>query len=112
MAGARVLANSTAPIAIHRPFAPLRSICDPCPNGASEGARPLPVNLSKSPGSHATIAGLARATGSARPAQEEAALAKGQKKSNKEIRKPKADKPKAAPAARSFLTPPPAKKGK
>jgi hypothetical protein len=44
--------------------------------------------------------------------QKEAALAKGQKKSNKEIRKPKADKPKAEPAARSFLTPPPAKKGK
>ena len=33
-------------------------------------------------------------------------MAKGQKKSNKEVRKPKADKPKAAPAARSFLTPP------
>ena len=43
--------------------------------------------------------------------RKEAALAKGQKKSNKEIRKPKADKPKAAPATRSFLTPPP-KKGK
>jgi hypothetical protein len=37
-------------------------------------------------------------------------MAKGQKKSNREIRKPKADKPKPAPAARSFLTPPPLKK--
>jgi hypothetical protein len=38
-------------------------------------------------------------------------MAKGQKKSNREIRKPKADKPKpAATAARSFLEPP--KKGK
>ena len=39
-------------------------------------------------------------------------MAKGQKKSNREIRKPKADKPKPAPAARSFLTPPPATKKK
>ncbi len=39
-------------------------------------------------------------------------MAKGQKKSNKEIRKPKADKPKAEPAARSFLTPPAATKKK
>jgi hypothetical protein len=38
-------------------------------------------------------------------------MAKGQKKSNREIRKPKADKPKPAAApARNFLTPPPAKK--
>ena len=37
-------------------------------------------------------------------------MAKGQKKSNKEVRKPKADKPKAAPAGRSFLTPIPVKK--
>ena len=41
---------------------------------------------------------------------EETELAKGQKKSNKEIRKPKADKPKPAAATRSFLEPP--KKGK
>jgi hypothetical protein len=34
------------------------------------------------------------------------AMAKGQKKSNKEIRKPKTAKVKAAPAARSFLSPP------
>ncbi len=33
-------------------------------------------------------------------------MAKGQKKSNKEVRKPKAEKPKAEPATRSFLTPP------
>ncbi|MFI4936051.1 MAG: hypothetical protein ACHP7N_15665 [Caulobacterales bacterium] len=33
-------------------------------------------------------------------------MAKGQKKSNREIRKPKADKPKPAVAAKSFLTPP------
>jgi hypothetical protein len=34
-------------------------------------------------------------------------MAKGQKKSNKEIRKPKAKKPKPEPVAvRSFLTPP------
>jgi hypothetical protein len=39
-------------------------------------------------------------------------VAKGQKKSNREIRKPKADKPKTEPAGRTFLTPPPAKKGK
>ena len=38
-------------------------------------------------------------------------MAKGQKKSNREIRKPKADKPKAAVvAAPSFLTPPSKKK--
>jgi len=40
-----------------------------------------------------------------------AAVAKGQKKSNKEIRKPKADKPKTpVVAVSSFLTPPTAKK--
>ncbi len=34
-------------------------------------------------------------------------MAKGQKKTNKEVRKPKADKPKAAVVAGpSFLTPP------
>ena len=33
-------------------------------------------------------------------------MAKGQKKSNKEVRKPKADKPKPAAAGSSFLTPP------
>jgi hypothetical protein len=32
-------------------------------------------------------------------------LAKGQKKSNREVRKPKADKPKAVPAGPTFLTP-------
>lgn len=38
-------------------------------------------------------------------------MAKGQKKSNKEVRKPKADKPKvAAPSPSPFLTPPPKKK--
>jgi hypothetical protein len=37
-------------------------------------------------------------------------LAKGQKKSNREIRKPKAEKPKAVAAAPSFLTPPSKKK--
>jgi len=37
-------------------------------------------------------------------------MAKGQKKSNKEVRKPKADKPKPAPATASFLTPPSKKK--
>ena len=38
-------------------------------------------------------------------------MAKGQKKSNKEIRKPKADKPKpAATNTRDFLSPPPKKK--
>ncbi len=37
-------------------------------------------------------------------------MAKGQKKSNREIRKPKAEKPKAAAAAPSFLTPPSKKK--
>ena len=30
-------------------------------------------------------------------------MAKGQKKSNKEVRKPKKEKPKADPATRSFL---------
>jgi hypothetical protein len=40
-----------------------------------------------------------------------AAVAKGQKKSNKEVRKPKADKPKTPViAVSSFLTPPTAKK--
>jgi len=38
-------------------------------------------------------------------------VAKGQKKSNREIRKPKADKPKPAAASKSFLSPPPKKKG-
>jgi hypothetical protein len=33
-------------------------------------------------------------------------MAKGQKKSNKEVRKPKAEKAKPAVAAKSFLTPP------
>jgi len=37
-------------------------------------------------------------------------MAKGQKKSNREIRKPKADKPKPAATTQSFLTPPPKKK--
>jgi hypothetical protein len=37
-------------------------------------------------------------------------LAKGQKKSNKEVRKPKAEKVKAAPQAPSYLTPPTGKK--
>jgi hypothetical protein len=37
-------------------------------------------------------------------------VAKGQKKSNKEVRKPKAEKPKPAPVTRSFLTPPEKKK--
>jgi len=37
-------------------------------------------------------------------------VAKGQKKSNKEIRKPKADKPKPAPVVSSFLQPPTKKK--
>jgi hypothetical protein len=39
-------------------------------------------------------------------------MAKGQKKSNREIRKPKADKPKVTAAAPSFLTPPPVGKKK
>jgi hypothetical protein len=38
------------------------------------------------------------------------AVAKGQKKSNKEVRKPKQDKPKPVAAAPSFLTPPSKKK--
>lgn len=38
-------------------------------------------------------------------------MAKGQKKSNKEIRKPKAEKVKAPPPGKTFLTPP-SKKGK
>jgi hypothetical protein len=37
-------------------------------------------------------------------------MAKGQKKSNKETRKPKAEKPKAVAAAPSFLSPPSKKK--
>jgi hypothetical protein len=37
-------------------------------------------------------------------------VAKGQKKSNREIRKPKADKPKPAAATRDFLSPPKKKK--
>ncbi len=45
-----------------------------------------------------------------RPRTKESAMAKGQKKSNREIRKPKAEKPKAAVAAPSFLTPPSKKK--
>ena len=39
------------------------------------------------------------------PAKEKK-MAKGQKKSNKEVRKPKAEKPKPVPAGKSFLTPP------
>jgi hypothetical protein len=42
---------------------------------------------------------------------EDGAMAKGQKKSNKEVRKPKADKPKVVAAGPSpFLTPPSNKK--
>jgi hypothetical protein len=37
-------------------------------------------------------------------------MAKGQKKSNREVRKPKAEKPKAPIVAASFLTPPTKKK--
>jgi hypothetical protein len=37
-------------------------------------------------------------------------VAKGQKKSNKEIRKPKQDKAKPAAATRDFLSPAPKKK--
>jgi hypothetical protein len=37
-------------------------------------------------------------------------MAKGQKKSNREVRKPKKEKPKPAEAARTFLTPPAKKK--
>ena len=37
-------------------------------------------------------------------------MAKGQKKSNREIRKPKAEKPKAVAAPPSFLNPPGKKK--
>jgi hypothetical protein len=37
-------------------------------------------------------------------------VAKGQKKSNKEIRKPKSAKAKPAAVTSSFLTPPPGKK--
>ena len=44
------------------------------------------------------------------PDPKGAAMAKGQKKSNKEVRKPKTAKAKPAEAARSFLTPPPIKK--
>ena len=32
-------------------------------------------------------------------------MAKGQKKSNKEVRKPKAEKPKPAPPGQNFLNP-------
>jgi hypothetical protein len=44
------------------------------------------------------------------PELKEPAVAKGQKKSNKEVRKPKAEKPKPAPAGQSFLNPFPKKK--
>jgi hypothetical protein len=36
---------------------------------------------------------------------QEATMAKGQKKTNRETRKPKQDKPKPTPAPRSFLDP-------
>lgn len=36
-------------------------------------------------------------------------MAKGQKKSNKEVRKPKQEKAKPAPATKSFLSPTPKK---
>lgn len=42
--------------------------------------------------------------------QRETGMAKGQMKSNKETRKPKAEKPKVIAAAPSFLTPPSNKK--
>ncbi len=41
-----------------------------------------------------------------KPAHKDSDMAKGQKKSNKEIRKPKVVKAKAVPEARSFLSPP------
>jgi hypothetical protein len=37
--------------------------------------------------------------------EKETAVAKGQKKSNREVRKPKADKPKPSPAPPGFLAP-------
>ena len=40
------------------------------------------------------------------PAPIVSAMAKGQKKSNKEVRKPKAEKAKPAPAGRDFTSPP------
>jgi len=43
-------------------------------------------------------------------AGKEPPVAKGQKKSKREIRKPKAEKPKPAPPSTSFLTPPSKKK--
>lgn len=51
-----------------------------------------------------------RPTLSPSPDPKGAAMAKGQKKTNKEVRKPKTAKAKPAEAARSFLTPPPIKK--
>ena len=49
--------------------------------------------------------------GSDKTISEDGAMAKGQKKSNKEVRKPKADKPKVVAAGPSpFLTPPSNKK--
>ena len=57
----------------------------------------------------ATLSAMADANGLV-AAQEPApvlAMAKGQKKSNKEVRKPKAEKAKPAPAGRDFTTPPP-----
>jgi hypothetical protein len=41
---------------------------------------------------------------------QENVVAKGQKKSNREIRKPKKEKPKPAVAAASFMSPQPKKK--
>ncbi len=62
-------------------------------------------------------AGVLFSVGSARTSRDfhfslrNPAVAKGQKKSNKEIRKPKAEKPKTpVVAVSSFLTPPTAKK--
>jgi hypothetical protein len=56
------------------------------------------------------MAGLRREGGSARwtsqqarPSWQEPSMAKGQKKSNKEVRKPKADKKPAATAASPFI---------
>jgi hypothetical protein len=45
-----------------------------------------------------------------KPRIEDSAMAKGQKKSNKETRKPKTEKPKVVAAQPSFLTPPTKKK--
>jgi hypothetical protein len=74
--------------------------------------------LKRTPDGRRQGVGRARVSQKGRPLKDgpsqnspkEVEVAKGQKKSNREVRKPKAEKPKPVAAAPSYLTPPSKKK--